>query len=69
LRGLVTLRVLGMRLLKRIHGNFGFIVGFNSALIAAGLCGAISASTLALLHNASTVAVSAGCMRPLLDGK
>ncbi|MDR2501654.1 MAG: heavy metal translocating P-type ATPase [Oscillospiraceae bacterium] len=66
LRGILTLRLLGLRLLRRIRGNFGFIAGFNSALISLGLSGAISASTLALLHNASTTAVSAASTKPLL---
>jgi len=66
LRGLVTLRMLGQRLLQRVSRNFGYILGVNSALIALGLGGMLSSGTLALLHNASTVAVSAASTRLLL---
>ncbi len=66
LRGLVTLRRLGTRLLQRVDGNFAFIVGFNSTLMILGLSGVIGASTLAFIHNASTTAVSAASARPLL---
>ncbi|MDR3310705.1 MAG: heavy metal translocating P-type ATPase [Oscillospiraceae bacterium] len=66
LTGLFTLRLLGMRLLARIHNNFGVIIGVNSALLALGLAGILPASALSLLHNASTTAVSASSTRLLL---
>ena len=66
LRGLVTLRVLGQKLLRRIDNNFGYILGINSVIIALGLADVLSSSMLALMHNASTVALSAASTRPLL---
>ena len=55
LMSLVMLRSLSTALMKRIHSNYRFIVGFNSSLIALGLCGVISPSSSALLHNGSTI--------------
>ena len=67
LRGLIVLRVLGQNLLHRINKHFGYILVVNSTLMALGLGGAISPSTLALIHNATTVAISAASARPLLN--
>ena len=53
-------------LIKRIEGSFAFIAGFNTALIAAGLMGLMAPTMTAMLHNMSTVALSALNMRPLL---
>ena len=36
---LVILKKLSNRLMKRIHGNYNFIIGFNAMLIALGLAG------------------------------
>jgi heavy metal translocating P-type ATPase len=69
LNGIVTLRQLSMGLMQRVHGNFRVIAGFNSALIALGLVGLLTAAPLALLHNISTAAVCAGSMRPLLKAQ
>ena len=68
LESLVTLRLLSQRLMARIHRDYRFIVGFNSALIALGVAGAISLTTAAYLHNASTLAIAARNTRPLLTG-
>jgi cation transport ATPase len=43
--------------MKRIHGNYRFIVGFNAGLIALGVAGVIMPTTSALLHNTSTLAI------------
>lgn len=55
LRGLVFLRRLSTALMKRIKGNYNFIISFNTALIACGILGVFSPGLSALLHNASTV--------------
>ena len=52
---LVTLRRLSSALMNRISGNYRFIVGFNSALIAAGVAGVITPALSSLLHNSSTI--------------
>lgn len=55
LKELIILRKLSCALMQRIHGNYRFIVGFNSALIGLGLGGIVSPSVSALLHNGSTI--------------
>ncbi len=66
LRDLVTLRELSKRLLSRIRNNYGFIMGFNSLLILLGLGGIITPSVSSLMHNGSTMLISAKSMTPLL---
>ena|GEM_PF-1908944 len=63
---LVTVRLLGRRLMRRIHHNFAFIVTFNSALLVLGLVGVITPSLSALLHNLSIIGISAASTRPCL---
>ncbi len=70
LHRLVVLRELAQALMKRINGNYRFIVGFNLALIILGVTGVIQPTTSALLHNMSTLGISVKSMTPLLgDGK
>ncbi len=59
LESLVMLRSLAQGLMGRIHANYRFIVGFNTALIALGLLGIAPPALGAFLHNGSTVAVTA----------
>ena len=54
---LVTLKELSTLLMKRIHFNYRFVVGFNLGLIALGLLGTIAPATGAMLHNGSTIAL------------
>ena len=63
---LVTLRRLGEALMKRIHGSYRFIVGFNLSLIALGVAGILPPTTSALLHNGSTLGISLRNMTDLL---
>ena len=67
LRELVLLRELSQRLMGRIHRNYRFVMGFNSALIALGAVGVLPLATSALLHNSSTLVLSMECMTPLLQ--
>ena len=64
---LVTLRKLSEALMKRIHGSYRFIVGFNLTLIALGVAGVLPPTTSALLHNGSTLGISLRNMTDLLD--
>ena len=57
LGALVTLRELSGLLMKRIHFNYRFIMGFNSALIGLGFFGILPPATTALLHNVSTIGI------------
>lgn len=63
---LITLRELSMGLMKRIHFNYRFVIGFNSSLILFGMLGLTSPSLSATLHNLSTIGISVKSTRPLL---
>jgi P-type E1-E2 ATPase len=67
LRSVVTARRISTRVMKRVQGNYAFIIAINSALLAMGLSGAITPALSALLHNASTIVTSLRSMKPLLD--
>ena len=53
--------------MKRIHGSYRFIVGFNLSLIALGVGGVLPPTTSALLHNGSTLGISLKNMTNLLS--
>ena len=63
---LVTLRRISEALMARIHRNYRTIVGFNLGLIIFGVAGILPPTTSALLHNASTLAISLKSMANLL---
>ena len=63
---LLVLRRISERLVARIGRNYRFIVAFNTALLAGGVAGVLAPTTGALLHNLSTMGVTASNMRPLL---
>ena len=63
---LLVLREISERLMRRIGRNYRFIVAFNTGLLAGGVAGVLQPTTGALLHNLSTMAVTAGNMRPVL---
>lgn len=69
LEELVTLKRLSNALVKRIHGNYRQIVGFNTGLILSGIGGVMQPATSALLHNTSTLAISVKSMKDLLSEK
>ena len=64
---IVTLKLLSDSLMKRIHKNYRFIVGFNTLLIFMGMGGVIQPTTSALLHNTSTLAIGLKSMKNLLS--
>ncbi|MEI3375480.1 MAG: heavy metal translocating P-type ATPase [Coprococcus catus] len=57
LNELVTLKLISDGLMKRIHKNYRFIVGFNTGLIVLGVAGILQPATSALLHNTSTLMI------------
>ena len=63
---LVILKEISNRLMRRIHDNYRFIIGFNSALIGLGFFGVITPSGSALFHNLSTIATGLKSMTALL---
>ena len=67
LREVVTLKLLANAMMKRIHMNYRNIVGINSRLILLGVTGIVQPTVSALLHNASTLMISLGSMKNLLD--
>ncbi len=69
LRELAWLRTLSDALMRRIHGNYRFAMGFNGALIALGALGILPPAASALLHNVSTLVLSVKSLTNLLEGK
>jgi len=63
---IVTLKAISNGLMRRINRNYRIIVGFNSGLILLGIGGLIEPAASALLHNASTLAISLKSMENLL---
>jgi len=63
---IVTLKAISNALMGRIHKNYRFIVGFNTALILLGITGVLSPTASALLHNSSTLLISLKSMENLL---
>ncbi len=64
---LVLLKMIANGLLKRINGNYRFVLGFNGTLIVLGAAGLLPPATSALLHNLSTLGISVRSMTNLLD--
>lgn len=67
LHEVVVLKNLSDALMKRIHGNYRSIVGFNAGLIGLGVAGVLAPMTSALLHNTSTLLFTLRSMRNLLE--
>ncbi len=63
---LATLKALSNGLMKRINGNYRFVISFNLGLMILGVAGVLIPSTSALLHNTSTLGVSLKSMTDLL---
>lgn len=69
LRELLYLKQLSDALMGRIRRNYRFIMGFNGGLIGLGALGVLPPAASALLHNGSTVLLSANSMTQVLrDG-
>ena len=62
----MLLRHLSMDLMKRVHGNYRFVISFNLGLILLGVAGIITPSMSALLHDSSTLAIGLKSMTNLL---
>ena len=67
LYALLRLKDLSDALMGRIHANYRFIMSFNLMLIVLGVLGILPPATSALLHNASTIAISLKSMTNLLE--
>ena len=66
LRELAFLKNLADLLMRRIHRNYRFVLGFNGGLIGLGALGILPPATSALLHNSSTLALSLNSMTNLV---
>jgi len=66
LHALVIMKKLSDGLMHRIERNYRMILSFNSFLILMGVLGIFPSTTTALLHNASTIAISLDSMTNLL---
>lgn len=64
---IVTLKAISNALMKRIHKNYRFILGFNTGLIALGVGGILQPATSALLHNTSTLLIGLESMKNLIE--
>ena len=64
---IVTARILGQKLMEKISRNYRRIVVINTSLIAFGLLGYIQPTTSAIIHNLSTMVISAGSMKRCLE--
>ena len=69
LRNLILLRTLSMNVMKKISDNYRNILVINTCLLLLGVSGYIKPTTSAILHNASTMAISAASMRPCINNK
>lgn len=59
LESILELRHLSQALDKRMRKGYRFTLGFNSALLASGIAGLLTPQQSALLHNGSTLALTA----------
>ena len=63
---LVALKLISNALMRRVNGNYRFVIGFNLGLILLGVFGILLPAASALLHNTSTIALSLNSMTNLL---
>ncbi len=63
---IVEIRRLATKLMQKIYRQYGIIVTFNTALIALGIFGVLTANTSAWLHNASTIALTGTSAKPIM---
>ena len=64
---LVILKKISDRLMPRMHSTARIGIGFNGAILLAGLLGLVMPGAAAFLHNASTIGLSLYNMTPLLE--
>lgn len=67
LDAILKARALSCALMTRIQNDYRFIVAFNTALIVFGVAGVLPNTTSALLHNGSTMLITARNMTPLMS--
>ncbi|MBO4335505.1 MAG: heavy metal translocating P-type ATPase [Desulfovibrio sp.] len=67
LHGLIVARRLARSTMRRIQTNFSATLMLNSLFLLGGLFNVLPASTSAVLHNLTTLAISLNAMRPHLS--
>ena len=68
LSSLVTLRKLSVELSKRMDSSFRTVMGLNTLFLGLGVAGAITPQTSSLMHNISTIGLSAYSSRQFKAG-
>lgn len=63
LAAIVRLRRLSLGLMSRLDSSFRQVMALNTGFLAAGIAGVITPQTSSLLHNASTIVLSARSTR------
>lgn len=69
LNELINLRRLSKKMMKRIDKNYNRIIGINGSLITLNILGMITPTSAAVIHNTSTLAISAMSMKKFLTEK
>lgn len=69
LESLISAVQISRRAMDRVSRSFRVTLGANTVLMALGLFGLAPGALLALLHNASTIAICMWSVRPLLNGR
>ncbi len=64
LAGLNSLRAISRALMTRLAQSYRNIIGFNSLLLGLAAFNVTTATTISLLHNGSTLAITGANMRP-----
>lgn len=64
LEGIIEVREIAQEAMFRIKKNFRYIMGINTTLIGLGVGGMISPVFSSLIHNATTLIVSASTLKP-----
>lgn len=67
LEGLITLKRMSNQLMRRMNRTAWIGIGFNAAILLAGIAGAVVPGTAAFLHNASTIGLCLNNMTDLLN--
>lgn len=64
LEKIIEAKTISQYTISRIKRNFAYAIGINTSLIALGILGLINPVASALIHNATTILISANSLRP-----
>lgn len=66
LKKIIDAKKIAQEAMSRIKKNFKYTLGINTSLIAFGILGIITPTASAVMHNATTILVSANSLRPYI---